>query len=78
MSISTAAELCKTTTFTSVAFSNKCLLLMLLELSGSQLGSSVDLGWAPSHVWGGLFLAAVTKATRATLPHSLSLRSPTG
>lgn len=56
-------------------YSNKCLLLMLLELSGGQLGSSVDLGWAPLHVRGGLVLAGVTKATRVSQFHSLCLLS---
>lgn len=63
--VAAATELCITTTITSVDFSgNKSLLLMLLGLSGGQLGSSVDLGWAHSHVWGGLVLAGVTNATR--------------
>lgn len=76
MSVSTAPELCMPTTLTSVTFSNTCLLLMLLELPGGQLGSSVDLGWAHSHVQGGLLLAGVTEATRATQLHSLCLTLP--
>lgn len=74
--LAAATELCVATTFTSVAFrSNKCLSLMLLEFSGGQLDSSVDLGWALSHVRSGLVLAGVTKVTRVTQFHSLCLLS---
>lgn len=74
--LASTIELCMMNNhITSVAFSNKRYLLVLLELRGSQLGSFVDLGWAHSHICGWLFLAGASRARRAMQLHYLYLLS---